>query len=108
MDATHVAGVLTLDPKRMGTVGPIAQDLLGSIIFVPRVVDTMVASKTLGELIFSAKRVGACVLIAVRTWELEGFVPVSLEVVEASIWFAAFALEGIVMEKLGMALELGI
>ena len=75
VDATHVASVLALDPNRMGTDGPIVQGLLGGIIFVPRVADTMVASKTLGEMIFSPKRVGACELIALRTWELGGFVP---------------------------------
>lgn len=85
VDATKVASVLTLGPKRMGTVGPIAGDLLGGIIFVPRVVDTMVASKMLGEMIFSGKRVGSRVLITVRTWELGGFFPVPLEVVKASV-----------------------
>lgn len=68
VDATHVATVLRLDPKRMGTDRPIAQDLRGGIFFVPRVVDTMVALKMLGEMIFSPKRLGACVFIALRTY----------------------------------------
>lgn len=108
VDATKVASVLTLGPKRMGTVGPIAEDLLGGIIFVPRVVDTMVASKMLGEMIFSGKRVGSRVLITVRTWELRGFFPVTLEVVKASVWFAAFAFKSVMVEGFGVALELGI
>ena len=108
VDTTKVASVLTLGPRRMGTVGPIAQDLLGGIILVSQVVDTMVASKMLDEMIFSGKRVGSRVLIAVRTWELGSFVPMPLEVFKASVWFAAFAFKGVVVEEFGMALELGI
>ena len=114
VNATHVVSVLTLDPKRtlsLGTVGPCAVDLqiimgFGGIL-VPRVVDTMVGSKMLGKMVFSSKCINACVLIAMRTWELGGLAPVTLEIIEASIWFAAFALESVVVEGFGVTLELG-
>lgn len=41
-----------------------------------------------------------------RTWKLGDLVPVSLEVVESSIGFAAPALEGSVVDRFGMTLEL--
>lgn len=85
VDAMKVACVLILGSKRMGTVGPIAEDLLGGIIFVSQVVDTIVASKILSEMIFSSKRVGFRILITVWTWELGNFFPMMLEVIKASV-----------------------
>lgn len=67
MDATKVASELTLGLKKMDTVEPIAEDLLGGIIFVPRVIDIMVALEMLDEMIFSDKCIGSRVLITVRT-----------------------------------------
>lgn len=59
----------------------------------------------LGEVIFSGKRIGTSVQIAMRTGELGGLVPMTLEIIKASIWFATFAFEGVVMEGFGVALE---
>lgn len=61
----------------------------------------------LGEVIFSGKRIGACEPIAMRTWKPGGLVAVTLENIKASICFAAFAFEGVVVEEFGVALELG-
>ena len=111
MNATHVVSVLTLHPKRtllLSTVWPSAEDLLGGcIIYVLRVIDTMVCPKMLSEMIFSGKRVGSCVPLAVWTWELGSLVPVTLEIIKASVGFAAFALESVMVEGFGVTLKLG-
>lgn len=85
VDATNVASILTLDPKKKDIVGLIAQDLLSNIIFVFQVIDTMVGSKMLDEMIFSAKCIGACVLNAVRIWKLGGFISILHKIVGAGI-----------------------
>ena len=71
------------------------------------VIDTMVCPKMLSEMIFAGKCICARVSRTMRTWELGSLVPVSLEVVKASIGFAARALEGSVVEGFGVTLELG-
>lgn len=62
----------------------------------------------LGKVIFSGKSIGACVPIAMRTWELGGLVTMTLENIKASISVAAFACKGFMLERLGVALELGV
>lgn len=61
----------------------------------------------LGKMIFPGKCIDTCVLITMRTWELGSLIPVPFEVVETSIVFVAFALKSIVVERFGMAFELG-
>lgn len=61
----------------------------------------------LSEMILASKRINARVSRAMWTWKLEGLVPVSPEVVESNIGFAAPALEGSVVDGFGMTLELG-
>ena len=66
----------------------------------------MVCLKMLSEVIFASKRINARVLRALRTWKFEILAPVSPEIVELSIRFAASALEGSKMDGFGMTLEL--
>ena len=60
-----------------------------------------------GEVIFSGKCIGAGVPITMWTWELGRLIPVTIEIIKASICFAAFAFGGVVVEGFGVALELG-
>lgn len=105
MNATHVGCVFALGPERtllLSTVGPSAMELRRTII-VAQVIDTMISPKMLSEVIFSGKRTGAGVPIAMWTWELGGLVAMTPENIKTSICFAAFAFEGIVVEGFGMA-----
>lgn len=60
----------------------------------------------LGKVIFSGKRTGAYIPIAIRTWELGGLVPMTFENIKASICLAAFAFEIIVVEGFGITLKI--
>lgn len=109
MNATHVGSVLALDPERtllLSTVGPSAIELRRTIIVAQVIIDTMISPKMLSEVIFSGKRTGACVPIAMRTWELGGLVAMTLENIKASICIAAFAFEGIVVGGFGVARQI--
>lgn len=119
MDAAHVICALALDLKGklvVGTVWQSAEELhssssssrgVGVILLACRGVVEMRGSQMLGEMIFPSKRIDTCVLIALRTWEFGGSIPVPFKVVKTSIVFATFALKGIVVERFGVALELG-
>lgn len=119
VDAAHMNCALALDLKGtlvVGTVWKNAKELHSSSSTSKGVVITLVAYRgpvsmvglqVLGEMIFPSKRIDTCELITVRTWESGGLVPVPFEVVKTSIVFAAFALKGIVVERFGVALELG-
>lgn len=54
-------------------------------ISMPRVIDTVMFPKMLYKTIFSGKFIYAYVSRAVRTWELGGLIPVSLEVIKAPL-----------------------
>lgn len=118
VDAAHMICVLALDLKGtlvVGTVWKSAKELhssstskgVGITLVAYRGPVSMVGLQVLGEMIFPSKRIDTCVLITVRTWESGGLVPVPFEVVKTSIVLAAFALKGIVVERFGVALELG-
>lgn len=59
MNVTKVISVLILGLKKICTGRPIVENLLYSIIFVPQVVNTIVAFRMLVEIIFLSKCVGS-------------------------------------------------
>lgn len=122
VDAAHMICPLALDLERTLVVGTvvisagerqhsrsnISSKGDGEITLVAyRGAVAMVGLQMLGEMIFPDKRIDPCELITVRTREFGGLIPVPFQVVKTSIVFAAFALEGIVVEVFSVALELG-